>query len=247
MMTSSIRQSMPKYHLIKSVLRAHLQREYTPGSRLPSELELCQLFGASRVTIKQALALLEADGLIRREQGRGTFYLGDWARPTKAKLSGLLDSVMRYREGAFARVVGKRVVPASPRVAERLRLAQGSRVVAIERVGIIDDEPILFVSAHLPEDVGARLLEDDGELSQRKAIVSILQDKHGVEIASVQQTIAATSADPAFAGHLGVELGEPVLEVERTYFDVGDRPVNFSIAFYRTDRYRFEIAMKEWR
>ncbi len=247
MITNPIRQPLPKYHLIKSVLRAHLQREYTPGSRLPSELELCRLFGASRVTVQQALALLEAEGLIRREQGRGTFYLGERARPAEAKLSGLLESVMRYREGAFARVVGKQVVRASPRVAERLHLAPGSRVVSIERVGIIDGEPILFVSAHLPEDVGARLLEDDDELNQRKAIVSILQDKYGVEIGSVRQTIAATSADPVFAGHLGVEVGEPVLEVERTYFGTGSRPVNFSIAFYRTDRYRFEIAMKEWR
>lgn len=63
----------------------------------------------------------------------------------------------------------------------------------------------------------------------------------------MQQTIAATLADPAFAAHLGVEVGEPVLEVERLYLGADGQPVNFSITFYRTDRYRFEIVMKEWR
>jgi GntR family transcriptional regulator len=240
-------QPLPKYYLIRSVLRARLQREHAPGSKLPSELDLCREFGTSRITIQQALALLEKDGLIRREQGRGTFYLGEPEHAPKGKLSGLLESVMKYRAGAFARVVSKKVVAATPRVAERLRLSPGSPVVSIDRVGVIDDQPILYIAAYLPEPIGSKLLDDDAELSQRKAIVSILQDKHGIQIASVQQTIAATLADPIFAPHLGVEMGEPVLEVERTYFGGDGRPVNFSVSFYRTDRYRFEIAMKEWR
>ncbi len=237
----------PKYYLIRSILRARLQREHAPGSRLPSELELCREFRTSRITIQQALALLEKDGLIRREQGRGTFYLGEPEHAPQGKLSGLLESVMKYRAGAFARVVSKKVVPANPRVARRLGLPPGSSVVSIDRVGVIDDQPTLYIAAYLPEAIGSRLLDDDAELSQRKAIVSILQDKHGIQITSVQQTIAATLADPSFSSHLGVEMGEPVLEVERTYFGVGGLPVNFSVSFYRTDRYRFEIAMKEWR
>jgi GntR family transcriptional regulator len=240
-------QPLPKYYLIRSVLRARFQREYGPEARLPTELDLCREFGASRITIQQALALLEKDGLIRREQGRGTFYLGEPEPPPQGKLSGLLESVIKYRAGAFARVIHKKVVPATPRVAERLRIAPQSTVVSIDRVGVVDAQPVLYIAAFLPELIGARLLADDTELSQRRPIASILQDKHGIEITSVQQTIAATLADPAFAGHLGVEMGEPVLEVERTYIGKTGQPVNFSISFYRTDRYRFEIAMKEWR
>ncbi|HXH84184.1 MAG TPA: GntR family transcriptional regulator [Candidatus Tectomicrobia bacterium] len=237
----------PKYLTIRSLLRARLQRDYTPGARLPPEHELCRTFGVSRITVQQALTLLEKDGLIRREQGRGTFYLGEPGQVAEGKLSGLLESLMKYREGAYARVVGKRVVAASPRLAARLGVEPESPLVSIDRVGIIDEEPVLYISAFLPEPIGAPLLTEDDELSQRKAIVSILQDKYGICIASVQQTIAARLADPVFAGHLGIEIGEPVLEVERTYLGADGRAVNFSTAFYRTDRYRFEIAMKEWR
>jgi GntR family transcriptional regulator len=238
---------LAKYHLIRSILRARLQREYTRGARLPTEFELCRMFEASRVTVQQALALLEKDGLIRREQGRGTFYLGEPPESSKTKLSGLLESVMKYRAGAYARVLGKRIVPATPRVAERLRLSPEAPVVSIDRVGIVDEQPILFIAAFLPADIGAPLLAEDGELSQRKTIVSILRDKYGIPVASVHQTIGAVLADPSFAQALGVEAGEPVLEVERTYFEAKGRPVNFSIAFYRTDRYRFEVTLKEWR
>lgn len=237
----------PKYQVVRAVLRARFQREFVAGAKLPTEHQLCQMFATSRITVQQALALLEKDGLIRREQGRGTFYLGEPSPVAEAKLSGIMESVMKYREGAYAQVVGKRVVAATPRLAARLQEPLESSLVSIERIGILDDQPIVYVTAFLPERIGTRLLDDDEELNQRKAIVSILQDKYGIQITSVHQTIAATLADPVFADHLGIEIGEPVLEVERTYFGVDGRPVNFSTAFYRTDRYRFEIAMKEWR
>jgi GntR family transcriptional regulator len=238
---------LAKYYLIRSILRSRLQREYAPGSRLPTEFELCRMFQASRVTVQQALALLEKDGLIRREQGRGTFYLGEPPESNKAKLSGLLESVLKYRKGAYARVLDKRIVPASPRIAEHLRINPEAPIVAIDRVAIVDEAPIVFIAAFLPADIGAPLLSEDGELSQRKSIVSILRDKYGIPVASVHQTIGAVLADPSFAPALGVEFGEPVLEVERTYLDANSRPVNFSISFYRTDRYRFEVTLKEWR
>ena len=61
------------------------------------------------------------------------------------------------------------------------------------------------------------------------------------------QTIGATLADPVFASHLGVEVGAPVLEGERIYFDKSGRRVIFSNAFYRADRHRFTVTLKEWR
>ncbi len=240
-------QPLPKYYLIRSILRARLQREGVPGARLPSEMELGVEFGASRITVQRALSLLEKEGLIRRVQGRGTFYIGE-PPPTEVKLSGILESVMQYREGAHARVVAKRLIGATPRLASRLKIPVDSPVVSIDRVGILDDHPVLYTAAFVPQSIGASLLGDgDEEDLQRHTVGSILQDKYGIDVASVQQSIAATLADPAFALHLAVEVGEPVLEVERVYLGAAAQPVNFSITFYRTDRYRFEIAMKDWR
>lgn len=244
-MTSHSAQPMPKYYLIRSILHARLQREGIPGARLPAEVELCREFGASRITVQKALSLLEKEGLIRRQQGRGTFYIGE-PPAVEAKLSGILDSVMKFREGARAQVVAKKLIAATPRLASRLQIPVDSPIVSIDRVAVLDDHPVLYTTAFIPQSVGGPLLDDDAELTLR-TVASILQDKYGIELTSVQQTIAATLADPAFAGPLGVEVGEPVLEVERVYFGADAQPVNFSISFYRTDRYRLEIATKEWR
>ena len=119
-------------------------------------------------------------------------------------------------------------------------MPQGSSVVAMDRIGVIDDQPILYISAYLPVDIGSRILEDMNLLTQF-TLGELVTKVCGLKIGSVVQTIAATLADPAFARHLDVEIGAPVLEGERIYSDESGRPVVFSDAFYRADRYRFVV------
>jgi GntR family transcriptional regulator len=237
-----MRAPVPKYFLIKSILESRLERTFAVGDRLPSEAELGVEFEVSRITIQQALALMEKDGLVKRERGRGTFYLGPSTRRRDAKPNQLLESLIRSQPDGFARVVSTSIIPASPLVAARLNLQKGSSVVAIDRVGIIGDEPILFIYAYLPMDVGSHLL-DDKSLLTKFTLGELVKDVCGIEICSVVQTIAATLADSGFAKHLGIEIGAPVLEGERTYSDQDGRPVIFSDAFYRADRHRFVVNM----
>jgi GntR family transcriptional regulator len=237
-----MRFPIPKYFLIRSILQSRLERTFSVGDRLPSEAELGKEFEVSRITIQQALALMEADGLVKRERGRGTFYLGATSRRQDAKPSQLLESLIRSQPYGSARVISTRVMPASPLVASRLNLEKASPVIAIERVGMIADEPILYINAYLPLDIGQKLLEDEG-LMTRYTLDELVSDRCGILIGSVVQTIAATLADSSFAKHLGVEIGAPVLEGERTYHDERGRPVVFSDAFYRADRHRFVVKI----
>lgn len=238
---------LPKYELVRALLQARLQRDLLPGAKLQSEFELARSFGVSRMTIQKALSLLEKAGIVRREQGRGTFYNGEGVKPTRIMLSGVLVSLTEHSEVAYARVLSKGVVGAPPRVADHLRIGSHAPVVSVERVGILAGEPILLILAWLPYEIGSKLLRDDEELSRQKTLVAILEEKYGIRVSSVTQTVTATLADPVFAPHLGVDIGSPLLEVERTYLDSEERPVNFSIALYRSDRYRFDIPVMQWR
>ena len=90
-----MKSPVPKYFTIKAILEARLARDFAPGDKLASEQALCGEFKVSRITIQQALRLLEKDGLLRREQGRGTFYCGPITRRTEMKPSQLLESVVK--------------------------------------------------------------------------------------------------------------------------------------------------------
>ncbi len=235
-----------KYFVIKHILEARLAREAEPGVRLPSEADLCNEFGVSRITVQQALGLLEREEIIRREQGRGTFYVGPRPHRTETRPSELLERLIKQREGSFNRVVGRLTIRATPRIAARLEIAAESPVDVIDRVTFVDHEPLAFVTAYLPRDLGAKIADAESELS-RSTIASILQDRFGIQIASVRQTIGAGLAEPAYAEAIGIEIGAPVLEGERIYIGADERPVFYSHAFYRADRHRFLVSLKEWR
>ncbi len=238
-----MRPPVPKYFTVKAVLRARLEREYAPGARISSEAELCRDFRVSRATIQQALTLLAKEGLIRRQQGRGTFYRGPAAPRMETKPDDLFRSVLR--RAGFTRVIRKGIVVATPRVADRLQLPAGAHVVAIDRVGFVDDVPMVYIQAYLPLEIGVRVLNADAQL-RHTSIASLLRETHRVPIVGLVQTIAASLADPAYADVLEVEAGSPVLEGERTYLDARGRTLFFSITFYRADRHRFAIRLDNW-
>jgi GntR family transcriptional regulator len=241
-----VKPPVPKYFVIKSILQGRFDRDFAPGDKLPSEHALCSEFSVSRITIQRALTLLEKEGLVAREQGRGTFYQGGGARRTETAPSKLLESMLRQQSGAYTRLLSSQLASAGPRIAERLALPVDSPVVVLDRVGAVDNEPIIFMRAYLPQDLGLTVLADPDALS-RATLASLLNDTYGVEIDSVVQTIGATLADPVFAGYLGVDVGAPVLEGERIYFDKAGRRIVFSNAFYRADRHRFTVTLREWR
>jgi GntR family transcriptional regulator len=185
---------------------------------------------------------LEEDGLVERHRGKGTFYRGPSTRRRDAEPSQLLQSLIRNQPNGFARLISVQTVNAPMRIAENLRLDKDASVVAIDRLGIVDSEPILFIRAYLPHDVGSRLVYDEKRLTT-STLGELVEEFCQIKIQSVVQTIAATLADPSYSTHLGIDVGAPVLEGERTYRDDTGRPVIFSDAFYRADRHRFVVNL----
>ncbi|MBW6396839.1 GntR family transcriptional regulator [Roseomonas sp. HJA6] len=241
-----MRPQVPKYVTIKALLEARWEREMLPGDRLPSENELCATFRVSRATVQQALALFEGEGVIRRDQGRGTFYVGPREPRTEQEPSRLLETTIRDREGTETRILRRSIQIAPARIAQRLGLARGDRVVTLERLGIVEGAPIVFIYSYLPLEVGMKVYEAEDQL-RRMSLAAVLNDLHGCDIVRVQQVIAARLSDPSFSAELGVDVGVPVLEGERTYYSGDGQPVFCTVSYYRGDRHYFTMSVTEWR
>jgi GntR family transcriptional regulator len=236
---------VPKYATIKALLEVRWERSMLPGDRLPSEAELCADFDVSRATVQQALRILERDGVIRRDQGRGTFYVGP-ARRTEQEPTRLLETLIQEPEDSGARVLSHQVARPPARVAQLLGLPRDEPVVMIERLCLLEGVPLVFSESFLPAPLGRKLLADPKQLA-RMSLAAVLSDGHGVSIMAVRQSITARLSDPRYAPALGIDVGMPVLEGERVYLDAADRPVFCTISTYRSDRHAFVMHVKDWR
>ncbi|WP_433593497.1 GntR family transcriptional regulator [Nocardia sp. CA-145437] len=219
---------------VRDVLRARIRSGVYGDRPLPAEAQLAADFGTSRNVVRDALALLRDEGLIDRVPGAGTFAVATLAVQGLDRLRGLAESFDTGSDRIVNRVLLAEIVPATPIVAERLELAPGTPVVALERVRYLDGEPLSLDASYLTADIGAPLLDMD--LAGRD-VFGLVEAELGLPLGSAAVAIEAVAADPTVAGLLAVRPGSPLLLLERlTYTDSG-RPVDLEYLRFRGDRF----------
>jgi GntR family transcriptional regulator len=240
-MTTNLRPGIPLHEQISSRLREEIASgRLAPDAQLPSEHELCQEYGVSRVTVRRALQTLEADGLIYRRPGLGSFVCERRMAQGLARLTDFAQDMARAGLRATSRVLHQATEPCPAPTAERLAIAPGVPVLRLDRLRLGDGEPLAVDQTWIPPYY-AQLLE--GHDLARETIYQVLEREYGIPALSGRYRISAATADDTMARHLRVTPGEALLVLERTTRTVGDRPLYFQRRFYRSDRMAYELEL----
>lgn len=174
---SERRLGVPLYYQVMRSLREIVTSSDTaPGDRLPTEAGLMDRYGVSRVVVRQALGILEDEGLIFRVRGKGTFVSDEGGREAAPSLSGYLEDLIRQGLPVAVDVLDFGLRPATAEVAEALRVSEGARVLFIKRLRTVDGEPFAVVDAYVPEALGARLRIED---LRREPLMRLLESEAG--------------------------------------------------------------------
>jgi GntR family transcriptional regulator len=230
---------VPRYHQIYLLLRERLAAgEFAGEAALPGELELAREYRVSRVTMRAALNLLVQDKLILRHRGRGTFLRASDAPPEGPPLLGLLENLVAMGLKTTVRVLELAVVPATPDVAEGLRIEPGEMVQRAVRIRSHRGGPVSHLTTFVPRAVA----KFRRRLLAVKPMLQLLEE-FGVKVAGAEQTVSAKLADPSIAALLGVEVGAPLLAVTRIVHDHAGRRVQLLRGLYRPDRYQYRMQL----
>jgi GntR family transcriptional regulator len=231
---------VPKYYQLKEIIRDMVEKdELEEGQLVPSERELCERYNISRMTARQAVMELVNEGILYREQGRGTFVAGKKFQQEGARLNSFTQDMGDRGMSVSSTVLGVEVEEAGPVVARMLRIDPGDKIVRVRRVRNADGKPMALETSHLLHDVASRILEVD--LSSRSLYEELR--KGGVRIARAEQSYEAVLANDAETEHLDVPVGSPALLIERLTFDADDRPFEYVKSTYRADRYRVTTVL----
>jgi GntR family transcriptional regulator len=227
---------IPLHRQLFLVLRDRIYRGiYAPGGTIPNEAQLCELFSVSRITVRRALADLEAKGLVLRRQRLGTCVNPDFqsARPsgTLEFLDALQDTALDALP-AKTLVVRKEIPPAD--IAGLLKMSEGEKAWHTVRLRGEGETPLVLSEAWSP----VRILETVTEAAVRKHLIYRLLLAQGVIFNRVVQEISAESADPQTARSLHTEVGAPLLRMTRLLHDTEDQPVQHLTARVNPERTR---------
>jgi GntR family phosphonate transport system transcriptional regulator len=205
---------------------------HKPGGRLPTEAELSARFAVNRHTVRRALEELSRDGLIRVEQGRGSFVAEDVLDYTVEARTRFSEWIRKHNKEPHGLVRQLREIAADARVAAGLGVRNGSRVVLLERLGLADDLPVSLTRHHFPGRLKGLLQA----LQSTPRITDALRAV-GVEDYLRQQTrVTARLPTRAEAELLRTARNRPLLVSENINVDRDGAVIEFAVGCYPTPR-----------
>ena len=226
-----------KYLAVRDFLSALVAGELRVGDAIPSERALSERFGVSRMTVRQAIESLVADGVLEREHGRGTF-VAPQRMDFEMRLTTFGEEMRRRGMEPATVVLAARTVAATPDVAAALDLEPGADVHYLYRVRSADGAPMSIEQAWVPADLVPDLFADGPPESVYAALRAA-----GVPPEWGEETLEAGEASEAEATLLELGAAHAVLRARRrTYAERG--ACMYSHACYRADRYSVWVPLR---
>jgi len=218
------------------------QGTFRPGSQLPTEAELCEMLGVSRTVVREALRVLEDDGLVARRHGVGTFVRD---HPILKNLNfnfGITEMIESAGLSSGTSYLAIQSEAADQEKAEQLRVALGTSLVTVERVRTADGRPVVYSLDTLPESLLQRV-EFDPQLLLTQSIYNILQNSLGHVIEYGVARLLPVAAPDQIAEKLNLPPNALTLYIVQTDYSSADEPLVYSCEYHLPDAFDFIV----WR
>ncbi len=209
-----------------------------PDSLLPSDAELCEKFGVSRMTARQAVQLLVNEDLVERRRGRGTFVAPRRVPRSLGSPLSFTESMRQRGKATSSRPIEARLATATESEALALGITTGEPVFVIERVRLADDVPMAIERAVIPTSVAASIDTTLESGSLHNAFIAA-----GRSPSKAYAEVSARLATEWEQDHLELGPDSVILSEERTIFDQDGEPLENTLTLYAAARYTFSAIL----
>lgn len=235
------RGAIPLYLQIKKELKSKIEsKDYPYGSLLPSELELEKCYGVSRITIRQAISELEKEGYVRRARGKGTTIT--YSEKIDENLSAIRRFTTEMKDrgltpGTQIATISKIMVPKE--VAEQLELEKEAEVYYLYRVRTGNEEPVVLFETYIPTCFTLSL-----DPSKYYDSMYDVFEEAGIGMPCVvHENFQAMLADERLSKALNVKKGSAIFKRVRCAYNEDNKPIEYTISYYRGDRYSYSVEL----
>lgn len=234
---------LPLYQRLRDQLAEQIaNNRWRPGEAIPTEAALSAEYQLSTGTVRKAVDALVSEGILERQQGRGTFI----RRP---QFQSSLFRFFRFQTAAGerripeSRILSIEPVTAPSAVAEALRLSPDAPVIRIVRLRLLDIQPVLAEEIWLPRNRFQRLLEIELS-SQGPLLYPIYEEVCGQVVASAEETLIAEAVSDVHARLLQIPINSPVVVIERLARDYAGTPLEWRRSRGHAGHFRYNVDIR---
>ena len=232
---------VPLYKQIENYIREEIKSgKFNDGSFLPKEEKLANLFGVSRNTVRQGISNLVNEGLLKRTPGKGTVLAERTITTRLSEWHSFRNEMKKKGIEVKDYFINAGFENASEEVYRNLGINNGKKIFKLERLRGDEVAPfVYFISWFHP-----RVQLDENE-DYSNSLYTILEEKHSVVPAYSEEELDAIEADDKIAKILQIEKKKPVLFRKRLVLDSRERPIEFNIGYYRSDKFKYSIRFEK--
>jgi GntR family transcriptional regulator len=243
MTTDTLIDATPLYRRIARWLEGQIgSGALKTGDRLPSERQIAEELGASRMTARQALKFLERRGLVETRVGRGCFVVYPRIEKQLRTLSGFTEEMRRSGRQVSSIVLDAGTAAADQEAAGALGVAENTPVHRLVRVRLVDAEPVAVERTEIPVALAPDLLQRCDFSTD--SLYRVLREEYGHIPTEAEETVLAHTPDTAIATALGIPAGAPVLKFTRCTFGGDGRPLEYVRSSYRGDCFTMRVRLR---
>ena len=236
--------ALPLYQHVRNYLEdLILEGQLEPGDQLPSEKDLQNQFGVSRITVRRALQDLSSEGKIQRVAGKGSFVLKPKLEPLTALTSFSENMIAQGYKPSYRNAEISIIAPSS-KIKEILNLQEGELVVYLAREMLADGFPMAVQEAYFSERIYFRKPSlFTPEVLNNISFYRVLEIELGIHLNRAEESVDAAQAREDEARKLNINIGDVVLIINRTTFDIDDRPIEYVKLVFPAERYRYKVEL----
>ncbi|WP_022739050.1 GntR family transcriptional regulator [Laceyella tengchongensis] len=234
---------VPLYYQLKEIIQEMIDNDQLkPGDAIPPERELCEIHQISRMTARKAIIALVNEGVLYREQGKGTFVAEPKPKHLITRLKGFTEEMEEQGLSVETRMLNFSVMDATLNLKRNLRMPpHHEQVVEVKRLRIVDGEPLALETVWLDEQKVPGLSQ---EMLEGQSLYTVLRDHYQYQPMYARQTIEPVLTDEYESQLLGLPNHSLAILFQRTTYMGQDQVMEYTRCIYRTDRYKYEIFLQ---
>lgn len=237
----SLDSDIPLYSQLVAIVKRNISAgTLLPGDLLPSEADLCRTFDISRSTVRQAIGALEADGLVVRKQGRGTFVAEPKMRRKTETVYSFTSEINAMGMTPSSTLIDFEVIDPTPDIIKVLELTSpDTKVYRFTRIRNVDGEPLILETSFYPQFIYPKLTR---ELLQTHSFYSLLYEV-GIVPASAVDSYEAVMMSRKEAEMLGCKSGSCGFFAQRRTRTEAGMVYEFTQSLIRADRVKLDVLL----
>lgn len=231
----------PLYQQLYEILMGEVESgKWEVDQKIPSENELSNMYGLSRMTVRSVITDMVKEGLLYRVQGKGTF-VSKKIEATTLQYVGIREQLEQMGYEVSTKVIECEEVNCTAKVAQYLGIEVGAPVFKIKRVRYIKDGPISIHDSYINTKYSKFL---NPELLEKEQLCVLLNKDFGLQRKKVSETLESVAAMEDEAQILGIAVGDPLVLLRDIIYDEYDMPYEYTKVVFRGDKIKIKLTIE---